>query len=206
MNNVDLVDVARRPARYWLADGVPELVMGLLWMAWGTAWLVGNALPRGRTFSVFWMLTPALLAVSGVGAVWLIKRIKARLTFPRTGFVEWREPTAAERVLAAGVAVVTAAVLAGTVMRAGSNPAHAAPVLGVILSLAFVVASLRQRAPHYLAFAGVALATGLALGAIGGAWTSVSWMFIVLGATSTVFGSVRLLHFVRTHPLAGAQA
>jgi hypothetical protein len=206
MQPVDLADAARRPRRYWNADGLPELVMGLLWMSWGIAWLVGDALPRGRAFTLYWTLTPALLALSGVAAVWLTKRLKARLTFPRTGFVEWREPTRVERLTAAGVAMVTAAVLVGIVTRGGSSADHAAPVLGVILALAFVVAGVRQRAPHYLALAGVAVAAAIAMAALGAGWGSVNWMFVVIGAASVAVGAARLAIFMRKHPLVGAQA
>lgn len=202
MEPLDLADIAQRPRRYWNADGLPELVMGLLWMSWGAAWLIGDALPKGRAFAVYWTLTPALLALSGVAAVWLIKRLKARLTFPRTGFVEWREPTRLERLAAAGVAMATAVVLVGIVTRGGSSGDHAAPVLGVILALAFVVVSVRQRAPHYLALAGVAVATAIAMAAIGGGWASVNWMFVVIGAASVAVGAARLAVFMRKHPLA----
>jgi len=205
MDRVDLASVARRPQQYWNVDGLPELMMGLLWMLWGGAWLIGDALPRGRMFAIYWTLTPALLVLSGFAAIWATKRLKARLTFPRTGYVEWREPSRAERLAAAGIAMVTAAVLAGTVMRTGGTAqANAAPVLGVVLSLAFVVASLRQRAPHYLALAAVAIASGLALGALNGGWVSVNWMFLILGVSSVVLGAVRLARFIRTHPLAEA--
>jgi hypothetical protein len=204
MEHVDLAEVARRPQRYWTVDGLPELVMGLLWMVWGAAWLIGESLPRDWRYSIYWTLTPVLLVLSGFAAVRVIKRLKARLTFPRTGYVEWRSPSHAERLVAAGVAMVTAMVLAATVMKGGSSADHAAPVLGVILSLSFVVASLRQRAPHYLALAAVALATGVSLGTISGGWASVNWMFLILGAAAVVLGAVRFTLFVRRHPLAEA--
>ena len=70
---LDLRELERRPTKYWNEDGLPELVMGLLWVLWGGAWLVGNALPRGPVWNVFWMFTPALLALSGVAAVRLTK-------------------------------------------------------------------------------------------------------------------------------------
>jgi hypothetical protein len=47
MQQPDLNDIARRPARYWNIDGLPELMLGLLWIAWGGAWLFGG--PRRTT-------------------------------------------------------------------------------------------------------------------------------------------------------------
>lgn len=202
MQNIDLAEVARRPQRYWTVDGLPELVMGFLWIVWGGAWLIGESLPRDWRYTIYWTLTPVLLVLSGFAAVWTIKRLKARWTFPRTGYVEWRGPTHGERLVAAGVAMVTAMVLAVTIVRGGSGAEHAGPVVGVILSLSFVVASLRQRAPHYLALAGVALVTGVSLSAINTGWASVNWMFLILGAATSALGAVRLTRFVRKHPMA----
>jgi hypothetical protein len=204
MEPVDLADVARRPQRYWNVDGLPELVMGLLWIVWGAAWLIGEALPRGGPFRLYWLLMPAVLVLGGSAAVWAIKRLKARLTFPRTGFVEWREPSLRERLAAAAIALVTAMVLAGAVVQRGPAADRAAPILGVILALSFVVVSMRQRAPHYLALSAVALATGLALGALQGGWTSVNWMFMIMGVASAGAGAIRLAFFLRRHPLTEA--
>jgi hypothetical protein len=100
--------------------------------------------------------------------------------------------------------LIIAMVLVLIVGRGGAPADHAAPVLGVILSLAFVVASLRQRAPHYLALAGVALATGLAFGAVEGGWTSANWVFVIVGLASAVIGGTRLALFLRKHPRAEA--
>jgi hypothetical protein len=200
MATPDLVDIARRPQRYWDIDGLPELIMGLLWMVWGGAWVLGDRMSHHPLIRIYWTFVPALLAFSGFLAVAIIKRLKARLTFPRTGYVEWKEPSLAERLGAAGVAVVTAMVLvmvARTGVRTGQS---VAPLLGVIVSLAFVVASLRQRAPHYLALAGVAVTLGLAFGARYAGWESVNWFFMALGAAAAALGGVRLMLFLKKHP------
>src|SRR5512145_1650276 len=108
--SLDLRDLERRSLKSWNEDGLPELIMGLLWMLWGGSWLVGNALPRGAVWNAFWMFTPALLALSGMAAVWATKRIKARVTFPRTGYVAWKQPTRGQRLGTAAIAMLTAVV------------------------------------------------------------------------------------------------
>jgi hypothetical protein len=147
------------------------------------------------------MFTPVVLVFSGLAAVWATKRLKARYTFPRTGYVEWKEPGRATNLAGGAIALVTALILVTILRGGGGQPGqHAAPILGVIVSLAFLVISLRQRAPHYLALAGVALALGIALGRIGGGWTSANWMFVGLGAATALVGAVRLALFMRKHP------
>ena len=200
---LDLRELERRPTKYWNEDGLPELVMGLLWMLWGGAWLVGNTLPRGPVWNVFWMFTPAVLALSGVAAVRLTKALKARVTFPRTGYVAWKAPTRGQRVATAAVAMVTAAVLAALIVksRTGGLERVAAPGMGVILSLGFLVASLTQRAPHLLALGGVALVLGLAFGSLAAGWEAMNWMLVALGAAAAIMGAARLRMFVARNPL-----
>jgi len=200
---LDLRELERRPTKYWNEDGLPELVMGLLWVLWGGAWLVGNALPRGPVWNVFWMFTPALLALSGVAAVRLTKALKARVTFPRTGYVAWKAPTRGQRVAAAAVAMVTAAVLAALIVKSRADGLErvAAPGMGVILSLGFLVASLTQRAPHLLALGGVALVLGLAFGSLAAGWEAMNWMLVALGAAAAIMGAARLRMFVARNPL-----
>jgi hypothetical protein len=199
----NLADVEQRAKRYWNVDGLPELVMGLLWIVWGGSFLMGQSLPRGPVWNVFWKFTPALLACSGFAAVWAIKRLKARITFPRAGYVEWNEPTRAQRLSAAAVALVSAALLVVLIQRGRDNGLEPiiAPGIGVLFSLAFLVASLTQRAPHLLALAGVSLLLGLAFRASTLGWDAMNWMLVWLGAATIVLGTVRLWLFVRTHPL-----
>jgi hypothetical protein len=204
---VDLRDAERRAQRYWTIDGLPELLMGTLWIVWGAAFLAGEALPRGRAWNFYWMFTPAVLAFSGVAAVWMIKQLKVRITFPRTGYVEWKEPSRSQRLLTAAVAMLTAALLVVIIStgRARAVESVAAPALGVILGLGFLVASIRQRAPYLLALAAVALTLAIAFGTIASGWYSVNWMFIALGAAAVVVGTIRLRIFLRKHPLEPAR-
>lgn len=201
--SLDLHELERRPVKYWNEDGLPELVMGLLWILWGGAWIVGNTLPRGKVWNVYWVFAPALLALSGVAAVWATKRLKAQFTFPRTGYVRWKEPSRMHRLIAAAVAIGTASALAALILKGRTEGLEhvAAPGLGVILSLGFVVASLTQRAPHLLALAGVALALGLAFGALGAGWEAMNWMLVALGVAATILGAARLRLFLARNPM-----
>jgi hypothetical protein len=202
MPQPNLDDLARRPVRYWNVDGLPELMLGLLWIVWGGAWLIGQRIPHGAAWNLYWLVVPPVLAAGGFVVHWATRRLKERLTFPRTGYVEWKEPGRSARLGAAAVAIGAAVILAVVVLtRDVSRVEHVAtPVLSVILSLSFVVASLKQRAPHYLALGGVAVALGLALGAMSSGWESMNWMFLGLGAACAFVGGLRFAFFLRQHP------
>lgn len=200
---LDLKSIERRPLKYWNADGLPELVMGLLWIVWGGAWLVGQSLPRGLAWNVYWSMAPVLLVFTGVAATWAIKKLKTRITFPRAGYVEWKEPTRGRRVIAAGAAFVAAGAMATLVAmtrRADGLESVAAPGVGVVLSLAFIVASVTQRAPHLLILAGTALGLGLALGTLRTGWDALNWLLVALGTSTMIVGALRLRMFLLKYP------
>lgn len=202
--SLDLGEIERRPAKYWNADGLPEVMIGLLWIVWASAWLLGESLPRGTASNIYWMFTPALLALSGVASVWATKKLKARITFPRGGYVEWKEPSRAQRAAAGLTAIATAGALAVLAVQAREHNAdRVAPlVMAVILSLGFLVASITQRAPHMLAFAGVALMLGFAFAALRLGWPSINWMLLALGTAVLLSGVVRLTMFLKRNPIA----
>lgn len=199
----NLGEIERRPSKYWNVDGLPELMMGLLWVVWGSSWLFGQSLQRGTLWNMYWMFTPALLALSGVASVWATKKLKARITFPRAGYVEWKEPTRGQRLATAAVAMIVAALLAALIIKARVHGVEqVAPLaFGVLLSLGLVVASLSQRAPHMLALAGVALALGLAFAALNMGWESTNWILIGLGIATAISGAIRLNIFLKRYPL-----
>ena len=200
---IDLGEIQRRPSKYWNADGLPEVTMGLLWILWGSAWIVGDSLPRGAASNIYWTLAPLLLVLTGTAAVWVTKKLKARITFPRAGYVAWHEPTTAQRLTSAAVAAITATFLAALVIRARAQGIErvAPAIFGVVFSLGFVVASLTQQVPHMLALAGVALMLGLAFAGLNLGWQSTNWMLVGLGTATLLSGILRLGIFLKRNPL-----
>lgn len=198
-----LRDLDHRPQRYWNIDGIPELVMGLVWMLWGAALIVGDALPRGAAAGLYWIVVPAILVLSGFAANWVVRRLKQRVTYPRTGYIAYRDPGPRARLATGAVVIAAAATIAAIVVtgRAAGMEHSVGPVLGVIISLAFVVASLRQKAPHLLSLAGVALALGIAFGTLKMGWAAVNWLFVWLGLAAATMGAWRLRRYLRQHPL-----
>lgn len=204
----DLKEIEDRPLRSWNVDGLQELIMGILWILWGSLWLIGEQLPKGRFYNAYWLVVPMLLAVSGFAGNWMVRKLKQRVTFPRAGYVALREPTRLERLGTAAFAIVVAMVLAAVIVRARSESVQRmiTPGVGVIVSLGFVVASMKQRDRHFLVLAGVALALGIALGSLQMGWQSLNWMFVVLGVVAAVAGAWRLSQFVKKYgvPVEGA--
>jgi hypothetical protein len=88
-----VLDAEQRAWRYWFADGLPTLIAGLCGFLWGFSMLYSGQPPE----------TPLSVAVSFAafglyGAVLLRHReivewLKARITYPRTGYVRLPIPS-----------------------------------------------------------------------------------------------------------------
>lgn len=205
MDRADLDELERRPVRYWNVDGLAELVLGVAWMVWGGAWLVGQTLPHDWRWTTYWLIVPPALALSTAAIKPVTRRLKERLTFPRTGYVEWNTPGQSSRWSTAVAILVSAIALAAVLLsmkRASLLEQRLPPIMGVVLSLSFVALSVRQRAPHLLALAAAGVAVTLAITSLVSGWDALSWMFVMLGAACVLVGVTRLALFVRAHPLA----
>ena len=203
MTAIDLDELARRPQRYWNADGLPDLMMGLLWILWGGSLLLGGLVPHDWRGFVYWVVVPTLIVSSGFLSVWATKKLKARLTFPRTGYVEWHGAGSSQRRGAALVAVLAAVIIAALAVAVRTSLGaenNGAAIFTVMLSLAFVVASIRHRAPYYLALAAVAAVLAVVVARAGAGLESLNWVFVALGAACAALGALRLAFFLRNHP------
>jgi hypothetical protein len=207
MEHVDLHEIARRPAQYWTIDGLPELTLGVLWVVWGGAWLVGGTLPHDWRWTAYWTIVPPALALSGVAVTWVTQRLKQRITFPRAGYVAMREPAGWTRASVGAFVVLAALLLAAVTLRAdGARLERTVPaVLTVILALSFVAIAVRRRTPHHLALAAATVVLSVAIGTIATGWDVMNWLFVALGLLSILVGAVRLVMFLRAHPLPQAE-
>ncbi len=207
MQNVNLQDIESRPQRYWTVDGLPELVMGFLWILWGVVFLIPEILPKGDWTKPFWSIAPFFLAGSGFAATWLTKRLKARYTFPRTGYVEWKKPKMEHNLSAALLGFVVAAALGvGIAMsRANDLADFIAPATGILFSAGFLFAGRRFQLPMYVWLAGASLVIGGLLYPFHLGMQSLHWLLIGVGAATTAAGFLRLRSFMKANPVEAAQ-
>ena len=91
MNNEDIKQVERRVKRYWYTDGIAELASGGLFLLLGLYFGVLGYFEEGSLVSVILQVSMILVFIVGAfGVRWLVNTLKSRLTYPRTGYVEYR--------------------------------------------------------------------------------------------------------------------
>lgn len=122
MNSV-IRSAEQRVQRYWTEDGIPDLYVGLFGIIYA-ALLWRDAHTDSGWVSV--IRNTALILGIALGH-FVVQALKARVTYPRTGYVKYRTPTRQEiaRRLVAGLGIGAALVL---VMLAGLTVEVTPPV------------------------------------------------------------------------------
>ena len=192
---VDIDDVTLSAQRHWMADGLSEIMLGLLFLLIGGGLLVKLALPRWLTLD---LLTSALTAAGALGLSWGFKRLKQRITFPRSGYVALPEPTrlrwlsmfamfgvvgvASAIGLSAHMVVmpVVAAVFAASLLWCGVRYKQTSMLWEALLTLLFAVVSTR-----FTNLSGV---------------EGVLALMVMIGTSVASIGAFRLRGFLRANP------
>ena len=203
-----IVQAPRRTAGYWYADGLVEIGTGLLLLLMAAMFALEGLAPAGSLpagFSALWL---PLILLGGMLLLSLVLRaVKQKLTYPRTGYVAYERTRPARKVLAG---VIGGLVSLALVLLLASRPEWltALPaVQGGVVALVWFFLSYRIGVWR-LAWVGlVSLAAGLAASltalppSIGAAA-----VFGTTGLASLVSGVLVLAHYVRTtSPPAGAE-
>ncbi|HBY59672.1 MAG TPA: hypothetical protein DEH78_07600 [Solibacterales bacterium] len=201
----DLKDVERRKSRYWNVDGLPELIMGGLWVLWGVAFGLPKVLPAGEWQQWYWMFVPLLLMCSGFLSNWVTRRLKERFTYPRAGYAAFAPPSVPKKALAALLSCGIAGTVAALALRGGAPGTLAAPGVALFLALALLFPMVTMKLPHYaiLSAASVALAIVFIVFQVEFDW-GMLWLLLGMGAASMAVGGYRLRVFLRT-PAPGAE-
>ena len=77
----------RRAAAYWFIDGLPEILFGVVYLAWGSLGLAWGADMRNPWMKWAMVLVILLFLTLLIKDRAILDYFKARLTYPRTGYV-----------------------------------------------------------------------------------------------------------------------
>jgi hypothetical protein len=77
----------RRAAAYWFIDGLPEIFFGILYLVWGCIGLVWGFYPKNPWIGWSMVIVAVAFLLRWWKAAAILDYFKARLTYPRTGYV-----------------------------------------------------------------------------------------------------------------------
>ena len=194
MNNMNEID--RRAFRHDVVDGLTEIAMAFFF-------LVPAFTLRNPAFS--WMI---ILPILFMGP-WL-KRIRARTTYPRIGYVEPRGENAGQmlRGMAIYVLVVFVVIAVAIFIWRGQltsgSVRRVAPLLASLLfggGLLYAAGRSGLRRYYLLLVISIGLGVTLTFFPIPGRYLSVQIYLAAMGTIVFLVGLITYLHFLKTHPV-----
>ena len=93
----DVNKTIRRSRQYWFDDGLAEILIGLLFALIGLLFWWQTTFISRTSILVMGLAMPVIIILGSVGVGVLLRWLKQRLVYPRTGYVTYQKPTRKQR-------------------------------------------------------------------------------------------------------------
>lgn len=199
-------DVEQRVKRYWYTDGIGELIGGGMFILLGIYFALQELLGQDSLVSGILQASLVLLMLGGmtVGR-WLINTLKAHLTYPRTGYIEYQvnERAMRSRQILAGILAFAVAALAVVFIRLFQFFDSMVAVTGLIVAVILVIMRAKSAGVNrFYVLGAVSLVLGLALSVSGlPNGYSLGLFYGLMGVCFIFSGGVTLRRYLSDHPL-----
>jgi len=206
MDSNDMKQVEQRVKRYWYADGIAELSSGSIFILLGLYFGVRGYFGEKSLVSIILQVSMVLLMVGGIfGVRWMVNTLKARLTYPRTGYVEYRvneKDAKTRRWIVAGIAMVIA-IASIVLVDYIRNLDSMALISGLLVGVIFI--ALRGKSSGLKRFywlGGLAILLGVVLSLSGLSQACNLGLFYgLLGIVIIISGSLVLRSYLNENPM-----
>jgi len=202
-----MLDVEQRVKRYWYTDGIAELSSGGIFLLLGFYFASQEYLKENSLVSGLLQAGLVIVLVGGiVGGRWLIKALKSQLTYPRTGYVEYRvnmQNIKQRRVIVAIVAALIASFSLIFSEWVVSYLDLTLALTGILVGLILIVLQGRQSGVgRFYIFGGVSILLGLALAFSGlPNGYSLGLFYGLMGFVFAISGAIVLNQYLRENPM-----
>lgn len=204
----NISDVEKRITRYWYTDGIAEVIGGGMFLLLGLYFAAQEFMGQNSLASGLLQTSLALLMIGGAFVSRrLVNALKARLTYPRTGYVEYQineDQMKRRRVWAFALAFVVS-VLTMIFVRTFQIVDSLVAVTGVMVGLILII--LRAKSAGITRFyflGGISLVLGLALSVsrLPNGY-SLGLFYGLMGICFLISGGITLAKYLRDNPLPG---
>lgn len=195
----------RRAIQYWYVDGSYEIGFGLLCLLLGLYFLL-EKLVQGSWLSAVVDGALVLVFILGILLVnWLTRRIKERITYPRTGYVAYRRPAGLPRLLRLLLLMVITGLLAAAIALLMARPITGFDVMplvtGLLLALVLGILAWRSTVPRFYLLAAFSAMVGWGLAFAGlGNYLALSAYYAAIGLALILSGLLTLIGYLRQNP------
>lgn len=205
----EIIKTQRRTLSYWFIDGIPDMVGGVA-LAFVGAFLYLGAITGKELFSNIALFSMILLFPLTAK---LVQWLKSRITYPRTGFVKYPEPSGKRRGAAAMIAVVVAAglVIVASITKDTLLDSDISGVIlasiGIAIAVAFVVRAIKMGMPRFYveAFVTAGISVWVLVAKVSFV-LGIGVLWIGLGIVSTITGTIALVEYLHKHSNIAGEA
>jgi len=202
----NLSDVEQRIKRYWYTDGIAELTGGGILILLGLYFALQEFLGQNSIVSVILQSSLVLLMVGGAFVSRrLVNALKARLTYPRTGYVEYQVDEGNMRRKQIGVVILAMMVSALSMLfvRLFQSLNAMVAVTGLIVGLILVILRARSSGlPRFYVLGVVSVVLGLVLSVSGlPDGYSLGLFYGLMGVSFLLSGGLTLQRYLKENPL-----
>ena len=202
----NLSDVEQRVKRYWYTDGIGELIGGGMFVLLGVYFALQEFLGQNSTVGGILQVSLILVMIGGMSiSRWLVNTLKTRLTYPRTGYVEYQvdERKMKTRRLWVIILAFTISALTMVFVRLFQAFDSIVAVTGVGVGLILVILRTKSSGlARFYVLGAVAVVLGLALSISGlPNGYSLGLFYGLMGLFFMFFGGLTLRRYLEENPL-----
>lgn len=203
--NSHLENIMKRPIRYWYEDGLGELITGMIFLFVGGYMLVQGLVENGLLQAIFGILSMIIIGGSPFIGRYLIRKIKERVVYPRTGYVKYSVTVSTGRIISI---IIAALVTVGLVVMVAffSEVLYWLPLIeGVVVGglLLYQASQIGMVRLYIEVVASIILGAGISITEFGNTIGSGLY-FSSFGLVLLIAGGVALIRYLRrTSALSG---
>jgi hypothetical protein len=202
----NLIDVERRVKRYWYSDGIADISVGAMFLMLGLFFGVQGYFGEGSKVAVVLQVSMVLVMVGGIfGVQWLVNTLKTRLTYPRTGYVEYRAKDKESKrlriiVIAVALTIVVALIVLFDFVREMDSMVLTSGILVGVVFIALRGKSTGVARFYILGGIAIVLGVGLSMGALPQLY-NLALFYGMMGIMLMITGGVVLRRYINENPM-----
>lgn len=202
----NLSNVEERLKRYWYTDGIAELIGGGMFVLLGLYFALQEFLGQNSMLGGILQASLALLMIGGaIVSRKLVNALKTRLTYPRTGYVEYQvdERNMRWRGILAALAAVSVSVLTMIFVRQFQSFDSLVVITGIVVGLILIVLRAKSAGlTRFYVLGLVSLVLGLVLSISGlPNGYSLGLFYGMMGVCFLISGGLTLRRYLIDNPL-----
>jgi hypothetical protein len=206
----DFSNVEQRVKRYWYTDGIGELIGGGMFILLGLYFALQEFLGQDSTVSGILQVSLVLLMIGAMAiSRRLVTALKTRLTYPRTGYVEYHvdERNLKSRRIWVILLAFTISALTMVFVRLFQSFDSIVAVTGVAVGLILVIlrAKVSGLARFYvLGVISILLGLALSVSSLPNGY-SLGLFYGLMGLSFMISGALTLRRYLRENPPSAEQ-